>query len=88
MDSSLELYEIADKVKTKDDLVIFLTALADDLKKNKDEWENQSLYQYIEAISSWLESMEIVYENADLEFPDNPSWSTIADIFYVGKIYE
>ena len=40
------------------------------------------------GISSWVEDMEGYYVNMGLEMPSDINWQFIANLFYVGKIYE
>ncbi|MEY9974758.1 hypothetical protein ABH966_005175 [Lysinibacillus sp. RC46] len=84
----MEFYEKIEQVTTKDQFLEFLNLLTKDFKHNVDEWENKSIDNYLEAIESWIEVMESFYKNSDLPVPNNIDWNFLAQIFYVGKIYE
>lgn len=56
--------------------------------KSKEEWQNNTIEDYLAEIGSWIEDMEGYYENMNLPIPDNENWSFIAALLYVGKIYE
>ena len=77
----MELFEEIESLKNKKDLVTFIFKLINDLKENKDEWENLSLEDYLSSINSWLEDTED-------EFVEENIYSAIAKILYLGKIYE
>lgn len=82
------MYNRINNIKSKEELIDFLAFLSNDRRKMKEEWENNTIEDYLAAISSWIEDMEGYYENNNLPIPDNENWSFIATLFYVGKIYE
>ncbi|WP_315121149.1 hypothetical protein [uncultured Clostridium sp.] len=84
----MNIYEEIKNVKTKEDFLRFLEILANDRRSNSDEWENKSVEDYLLSIQSWIEDMDGYYENNNLEVPKNIDWNFIANIFYVGKVYE
>lgn len=77
----MELFEEIESLKSKKELITFIFKLINDLKENKDEWENLSLEDYLSSINSWLEDTED-------EFAEENVYSAIAKILYLGKIYE
>lgn len=82
----MDIYNRIHNIKTKEELIDFLNFLSKDKKKN--EWENNTIEDYLASISSWIEDMEGYYEYINMPVPDNENWSFIATLFYVGKIYE
>ena len=76
----MEIHEMIQKVKSKEDFIEFLSCLTKDLEKNHDEWENPTLERFLEAMGAWLIDSKSV--------PDQPTWRTLADILYASKIYE
>ena len=84
----MDVYEEIKNVKTKGDLIKFLGMLAEDKRNNLEEWENQSIENYLESIQSWIEDGERFYKDNSTESTENINWNFIATIFYVGKIYE
>lgn len=84
----MDLYDRINNVKSKEELIDFLDFLSKDRTKNKEEWQNNTIEDYLAAIGSWIEDMEGYYENMNLPIPDNENWSFIATLLYVGKIYE
>lgn len=77
----MEIHELVNQVKSKEDLIYFLSQLRNDLNQNNRDWENQTLESYLEAMEAWLTD----YSNPP---PSQPTWKTFADILYASKIYE
>ena len=77
----MSVFEILEQVKDKESFLIFLRELAKDSAANPDEWENQTIADYLESISAWLESDE-------REITAFTDLKEVAKLFYVGKIYE
>lgn len=86
--SILNIYNRINNIKSKEELIDFLDFLSKDRRKKKDEWENNTIEDYLASISSWIEDMEGYYEYINKPIPNNQNWSFIATLFYVGKIYE
>lgn len=84
----MDINKKINNIKSKKELVDFLDFLSKDRYKRGDEWENNTIEDYLASISSWIEDMEGYYENFNLPIPTNENWSFIATLFYVGKIYE
>jgi hypothetical protein len=77
-----------ERVETREDLSCFVTELAQDLKENKADWENQDLPSFLEAVSAWIEDMDGFYKNKGEEIPESVSWKAFANILYAAKRYE
>lgn len=75
-------------VRTREDLARFIRELVADLEHRPDEWENGDLPSYLEAASAWIDDMSGYYKNRGLTVPEQPDWSTLAEIFAAAKIYE
>ena len=79
----MDLFEKCNHVDSKDELIQFIKALRHDLLVNPDEWENQTLDGFLEAMESWME------DTIDRGYlPDQAEWKSLAAILYMGKIYE
>jgi hypothetical protein len=97
----MDLYEMAEKVDSKESFLRFVQALAEDAvavnaspKRTKDGklnlspqgWENGSIAAFLEAMSAWAAA-----DLAHTEQPcvsDKPSWQSFARILHSGKFYE
>lgn len=75
-----ELVDKLNKVNDKQSFIEFVRQLIKDQELNEAEWENNSVYSYLEAAAAWLMDSE---RNLD----DNP-WKLFAEMLYSGKIYE
>lgn len=67
-------------IKSKVEFISFINDLKNDLIVNKEEWENLSLQDYLDAVRGWMEDTN--------SLPSSPNWSTFAEILMSGKFYE
>lgn len=70
-----------EKIKSKDDLVLFLTELQRDYENGPDQWVNQSIDAFLEAICAWI-------KDTNMMLCDDADWAKIAALFLMGKMYE
>jgi len=86
----MDVEDKIENIKTKRDFIDFLNALSKDRCENENEWANQAVEDYLESVASWVEDMDIesYCKSNNLSMPNNESWRFIAELFYVGKIYE
>jgi hypothetical protein len=77
------------KVSDRQTFIKFLDLLRKDFVDNPQSWENKSLPDFIEALSTYTNDIQSYYDNMKLNVnADKPDWSTFADIFKGAKIYE
>lgn len=84
----MEVYNRINNIKSKEEFIEFLDFLSKDRYTKIGEWNNNTIEEYLAAISSWVEDMEGYYKNNNLPISNNQNWGFIATLFYVGKIYE
>ena len=85
----MSIYDLLEKIKTKKDFELFLGQLRIDLEKNKDEWENVTLKDFLEAMHAYTIDLEGFYKNMGIPFDsDNPDWKVFAQILTGAKVYE
>ncbi len=73
-------------VTDKNSFIEFLNLLEKDNAVNSPEWENKTIREFLQAMSSWIEDFsESDYNDIDWETPD---YKTMAKILYMGKLYE
>ncbi|MEO6315865.1 MAG: hypothetical protein ABIU63_17740 [Chitinophagaceae bacterium] len=77
-----------DKISNKQDFLEFIGMLVDNLKKSPDEWSNNRLENYLEAVARWTEDMDGYYVNNNLPVPTNADWKTFANILMAARSYE
>ena len=83
-----EITKIALKVKSKDDFIEFIRALAKDLKNNPKDWENVNLISFLNAIEYSTQDIEAYYSNTKQLLPNNINWKVFADILMIAKMHE
>lgn len=88
MESRVDLYEQIEQIKSKEDLAKFVSALKLDLQSNPAGWENPTLGRFLEAMESWIGSMDNYYKNTGQPSVGSPTWRTFADILLASKMYE
>jgi hypothetical protein len=84
----MELREMAEKIQTRDDLVLFINHLVQDLRTRPERWENASLDAYLTAIAAWVQDMEGYYRNRGETTPHRPTWKNVGEILLAARIYE
>jgi hypothetical protein len=84
----MELAQLAAEISSKEQLATFVSKLHKDFVANPNEWENQDLERYLEAMSSWLVDMDGYNQNRNSETPIEPTWGTFAEVLLAAKYYE
>ena len=85
MDDTLNNFQVTDRQT----FIKFLDLLRQDYLSNPDSWENKTLPDFLEALSSYAEDIQGYYDNMKQEVnADQPNWQTFADIFKGATIYE
>lgn len=82
------LLQKLENINSREKLSEFISTLLEDFKNNKADWENQDLSSFLDAMSSWVESMDGYYVNRGERIPENIPWKIFGDILYAAKIYE
>lgn len=82
------LHDQIEKIDSTEGLADFVAALVQDLESNRTAWENVTLGGFLEAMESWIRSMDSYYRSTGQSNLATPSWRTFADILYASRIYE
>jgi hypothetical protein len=77
-----------DNIQSRDDFIVFLAALIQDRQANQDDWENNDLPNYLEALGAWVEDMDGYFLNQQQPVPQQPSWQLLGKILLAAKTYE
>ena len=80
------IYNYLNKVTDKESFLKFMKALINDYRNNPDEWENDTIDYYLDAIMAWIVDFSSCERN-DIDW-DKIDYSVIAELFLAGKIYE
>lgn len=78
MDDESEMRDMLQNIKTRGDFEIFLEKLVSDYKERKEEWENDTLKSYLQALHGYN-------YNSD---NDRPSWKIFAEMLLAARYYE
>ncbi len=82
----MHIEKMMNNINCLDDFVLFLRELSDDYIKNKEEWENWTISDYLESISAWVKDFSACPNN-NIDWA-NVDYKTVAQIFLAGKYYE
>lgn len=77
-----------DSISTKEDFADFVSGLREELANNPDEWENQTLDRFLDAMESWIRMIDAYSKNTGDVEALSPSWKTFAKILCAAKVYE
>ena len=81
-----------DEVTSLAGLTAYLKDLSRHFDAERDEWQNWTVGDYLEAIAAWLEATPVLPEagtkrNEELG-GERPTWRGVALLFEVGRLYE
>jgi hypothetical protein len=84
----MDLHVQVEKIHTRDDLVMFIHHLVQDLRICPEHWENATLETYLTAIAAWMQDMDGYYRHRGAEVPHQPTWKQMGEILLAARIYE
>ena len=74
-------------VTSKEQFINLFFDLSD--HNDKVEWENESVYSFLQAMAAWLNDADGFYKNIKLGFDtEKPSWQLFADMLLAATVYE
>ena len=77
------------KVETHEDFANYVRDLLGDLEKGESYWQNGSLKTFLESLAHWVkERMPDYWEREGRQMPDAPAWKLMAELLFVGAVYE
>lgn len=77
------------KVTDRQSFVEFLENLHQDFLTNRQNWPNNRLEDFLEALASYAADIQGYYDNTNQNInADTPSWQIFADMLQGAKIYE
>ena len=82
--NDIEVY--MNEVSDKETFLRFVKILVDDYRENSQEWEHNSIDEYLDAMAAWVNDFSKC-ENNDMDWK-KIDYSIIARILYMGKMYE
>lgn len=72
---------------TKEEFVKLLYELSDSFKRSSEEWENQTIDSFLDALAGWVTDMDGYYINFGRKIPENIEWNVIADMIIAARDY-
>mgnify|MGYP005851123009 CR=1 FL=1 len=79
----------AENIKSKEEFEVFLNDLKRDFESNKEDWENNTLSEFLEALAAYGKDIDGYYQNMNIPFNrENPTWKVFAEILLGAKVYE
>jgi hypothetical protein len=76
-------------VNDRQSFINFIDLLRQDLLDNPSSWENKTLEDFLEALSSYTRDIQSYYDNMKQNVnADEPNWQTFSDLFKGASIYE
>lgn len=89
MATETEITNYIEHVNSRDSFIHFVALLKDDFITNKNEWENQTIESYLEAMLGFTMDIDGYFKNNNIarELMINP-WRLFAEILLAATIYE
>jgi hypothetical protein len=82
-------HSIGHKVTDRQSFVNFLEKFHQDLLNNKQDWENKTLEDFLEALTRYADDIQSYYDNTGQNINANTaSWQVFADMLQGAKVYE
>jgi len=82
------MQEASTDVMTREDLVDFIRKLRNDFSMRRDEWENNTLESYLEAVQAVLNDWPGRCKNQGKRLPRDPTWHLLAEVLLAATLYE
>lgn len=74
---------------TKQEFIRFIEHLRTDFIQNKEQWENKTIEDYLEAMSRYTEDMDGYYKNTNQDLDlEKVDWKIFSDILKGSSVYE
>jgi hypothetical protein len=84
----MTLHEQADHVGKREDLQDLIRELRQNLIMCPDEWQNNKLPDFLEAIEAWLKDSPGLKSNLGVDLDIMPNWQLVAQVLVAGRSYE
>jgi len=74
---------------TQQEFIQFIENLRADFTENKEQWENKTIEDYLEAMYRYVEDIDGYYKNTNQDIDlEKIDWKFFADILKGSSIYE
>ena len=83
------LVERAQAIQSKAEFATFLQLLLRNYREHPDEWDNNGLERFLEAMGGFVDGLSAYSENFKMEADSSkPSWRVFAEILLAARVYE
>lgn len=84
-----KLYALAEKVESRHDFLTFVRYLRENLKQAKEEWQNNTLEQYLGALATFASDMDGYYKNMKQDVDvEQMTWRLAAQMLLAASVYD
>ena len=76
------------EIATREEAVGVIMAMLNDLRKHRDDWQNASLEDFLEALAASMEDLDQTYAERGEKLPDQPTWQMVANLLVAASGHE
>jgi hypothetical protein len=73
---------------SREEFVALVRALVEDLRTQREEWENDDLESYLEALAAWTADLDGYCRSAERPLPEQPDWKLLGEMLLAARVYE
>jgi hypothetical protein len=84
-----EFVEYAEGITSRIEFIEFTQRLLNNFRNHPEEWDNDTLANFLEGLAGFVRSMDGYYRNCAPDVDcDVPTWRVFADILLAARVYE
>ncbi|MER0443935.1 hypothetical protein ABR738_05030 [Streptomyces sp. Edi4] len=76
------------EVSSREEFVAFVRELHQDYLRRGNEWENQSLDQFLESLAAGMDASPAWYRSFGKKLPEEGDWTFLARALQAATVYE
>lgn len=80
--------DINNNIDSRKDFIHFLKEFYSEYLKNGNNWENNDLNSFLEALSAYAGEIDGYYQNCKLDIENISPWKIVSDMLQGASIYE
>ncbi len=84
----MALHDEVERVETREDLAAFVELLRLDYERDSENWENDDVASFLEALAAWTVDMPGYFQNRGLDPADVPLWRLVGMMLLAARSYE
>lgn len=89
MSNEEHLNRAAETASSRAEFVQFVHLLLEDFRTSGQEWENNTLESFLEALMASAADLDGYYQNFKINVDaDKPSWRVFAEMLHAARVYE